>query len=262
MPFALMLRLGHMNQAEGRQAKGFTIVELLVVIVVLAIIATVTVVAFNGAQDRARKSVLATELGNISKQLKNDQIINGSYPATLAAANSGAGVKTSNGTTLRYSVNNASNPQTFCVTATDGKFSYMITHQGTAGEGGCVNVALGASSPAALITDGVTTSNPYYGMGAGLSSVTVTLATVQDISTVKVWHYYADSRTYYATKTEVSEDGVSWITVFDSAVSGTYQETSAGRNHSFSLRSVKYIRDWLNGSTANTSNHWVEIQAY
>ena len=25
---------------------------------------------------------------------------------------------------------------------------------------------------------------------------------------------------------------------------------------------VRYIRDWCNGSTANTSNHWVEIQAY
>ena len=25
---------------------------------------------------------------------------------------------------------------------------------------------------------------------------------------------------------------------------------------------VRYIRDWLNGSNANTSNHWVEIQAF
>ncbi len=29
-----------------------------------------------------------------------------------------------------------------------------------------------------------------------------------------------------------------------------------------SRRSVRYVRDYLNGSTANTGNHWVEIEAY
>lgn len=257
-----MVLLDYMKQTGGVYLKGFTIVELLIVVVILAVLAAITVVAFNGVQDRAKKAVLATELGNISKQLKHDQIVNGNYPATLAAANNGAGVKTSAGTILRYTVNNTTNPQTFCVTATDGKFSYMITHQGVAGEGGCVNVALGASSPAALLTDGVTTSNPYYSGTIGLVSVTVTLPTAQDISSVKVWHYYADGRTYYATKTEVSADGVAWATVFDSATSGTYAESAAGKTHSFPLREVKYIRDWLNGSKSNTGNHWVEIQAY
>lgn len=28
------------------------------------------------------------------------------------------------------------------------------------------------------------------------------------------------------------------------------------------IRKVRYIRDWLNGSTANTGNHWVQIMAY
>jgi hypothetical protein len=63
----------------------------------------------------------------IAKQLRQDQAINAAYPATLADANGGAGVKTNDGLTLRYSVNNATNPQTFCVTATDGKLSYRRT---------------------------------------------------------------------------------------------------------------------------------------
>jgi len=37
---------------------------------------------------------------------------------------------------------------------------------------------------------------------------------------------------------------------------------SAGKSFSFTTRKVRYIRDWLNGSTSNTSDHWVEIQAY
>jgi len=50
--------------------------------------------------------------------------------------------------------------------------------------------------------------------------------------------------------------------VTDSAVSGEYPETAAGKTHSFSLRSVRYVRDWVNGSTSNVGNHWVEIQVW
>jgi hypothetical protein len=77
-----------------------------------------------------------------------------------------------------------------------------------------------------------------------------------------VYGYASGGRTYYNTKTEVSEDGVTWTTVFDSAVSGAYAETAAGKTHTFTTRSVRYVRDWLNGSTANAGNHWVEIEVW
>ena len=32
--------------------------------------------------------------------------------------------------------------------------------------------------------------------------------------------------------------------------------------HSFEARSVRYVRDYLNGSTANAGNHWVEIEVW
>ena len=38
---------------------GFTIVELLIVIVVIAILAAITIVAFNGIQERARASAVS-----------------------------------------------------------------------------------------------------------------------------------------------------------------------------------------------------------
>jgi hypothetical protein len=62
-----------------------------------------------------------------------------------------------------------------------------------------------------------------------LTYVTVDLGVVyDDIDYIHIWHYYADGRKYHNTKTEVSEDGVNWITVFDSAVSGEYTETPEG----------------------------------
>ena len=96
----------------------------------------------------------------------------------------------------------------------------------------------------------------------GLQYVQLDLGAAYSVDQVKVWHYAGDGRTYHNTKTQVSGDGVTWYTVFDSAVSGEYAETAAGKTHSFEARSVRYVRDYLNGSTANAGNHWVEIEVW
>lgn len=105
---------------------------------------------------------------------------------------------------------------------------------------GDVNLALGKSATSPMLTDGAIASNPYYQGGAGLQSVQVDLGEVEIVEVINVRHYYADGRTYHNTKTEVSADGVNWVTVFDSAIEGEYQETSAGHSipcfvQSFSL---------------------------
>jgi len=48
---------------------GFTIVELLIVIVVIAILAAITIVAYNGVQDRARNSALASQASQTEKSI-------------------------------------------------------------------------------------------------------------------------------------------------------------------------------------------------
>jgi prepilin-type N-terminal cleavage/methylation domain-containing protein len=242
--------------------KGFTIVELLIVIVVIGILAAITIVAYNGLQDRARSATLLSDLSSSAKQLKLDQATNNIFPATIAEANGNKGLRASTGTTYSYTVNNAANPQTFCLSATNGTQIGSITQDATASPGGCTNLALNASSPNALITNGITTSTPYYDGGAGPQSVTVDLGSTQNVSDVKVWHYYADGRTYNSTKTEVSTDNTNWTTVFDSSVSGTYAENANGKTTTFSTRPVCYIRDSTNGSSTNIANHWVEIQAF
>lgn len=62
-------------------SNGFTIVELLIVIVVIAILAAITVVAFNGVQNRAHDSAVQNDLRNFGVQLKAYAVDNSnSYP--------------------------------------------------------------------------------------------------------------------------------------------------------------------------------------
>lgn len=60
--------------ANGRD--GFTIVELLIVIVVIAILAAITIAAYNGIQERARISSVTSALKQASKKLQVYQVDN------------------------------------------------------------------------------------------------------------------------------------------------------------------------------------------
>lgn len=61
---------------------GFTIVELLVVIVVIAILAAVTVMAYNGVRDRATDAQKAAIANSVQKSLENFYTLNSRYPAS------------------------------------------------------------------------------------------------------------------------------------------------------------------------------------
>ena len=72
---------GIMKKRWAKQT-GFTIVELLIVIVVIAILAAITVVAYNGIQNRASDSSVQSDLRNIGSKILEYSTINGSLPAT------------------------------------------------------------------------------------------------------------------------------------------------------------------------------------
>ena len=68
---------------------GFTIVELLIVIVVIGILAAITGVAFNGVQNKAKSTAAYSLATNVNKAVELNLALNGTYPtiAELTASN-------------------------------------------------------------------------------------------------------------------------------------------------------------------------------
>ena len=60
-----------------RQRAGFTIVELLIVVVVIAILAAISVVAYSGIQDRARNAKMNADLTQLEKAIQAARVNTG-----------------------------------------------------------------------------------------------------------------------------------------------------------------------------------------
>lgn len=75
--------LKNKNQFKKTSLLGFTIVELLVVIVVIGILAAISVVSYSGIAQKARETALISDLTNAKTTLQMYQVENGSYPTSI-----------------------------------------------------------------------------------------------------------------------------------------------------------------------------------
>lgn len=69
--------------------KGFTIIELLIVIAIIAILALLVLNNFQGAQAKARDQQRTTDINNIHSKLEEFYNENNYYPSTLVATQLG-----------------------------------------------------------------------------------------------------------------------------------------------------------------------------
>jgi len=73
----------HLHTTAHKQT-GFTIVELLIVIVVIAILAAISIVAYTGIQNRTHDTAVQSDLRNIGQALQVYHLDAGSYPQSSA----------------------------------------------------------------------------------------------------------------------------------------------------------------------------------
>jgi serine/threonine-protein kinase len=149
---------------------GFTIVELLIVIVVISILVTITIVLYNGISQRASNASLQSDMVNSANLLGIDNVNNGTYPSSSGTANGGNGLKPSNGNTFSYNV--SADGLTYCLQASSVTQAYFVTNSNTVPQTGTCsgNIGIAGTGLIASITiPNVTTiaGNNTYGFADG-----------------------------------------------------------------------------------------------
>lgn len=145
------------NRKLLNKHQGFTIVELLVVIVVIGILAALTIVSYTGIAQRAAAATLKADLKNASTKLEVYKTENnGDYPANSDD------LPKSSGTTYQYIASNG----TYCLAATSTQGgTYRISSNGLE-SGPCVKtwsqVTAGYSHSCGIASD-----NLAYCWGGG-----------------------------------------------------------------------------------------------
>lgn len=89
------MSLKHIN-SKLQSERGFTIVELLIVIVVIGILAAITIVAYNGVTNRANAASAQAAAANVVKKAEAHNAEVGRYPITTAELTGAATTTTYN----------------------------------------------------------------------------------------------------------------------------------------------------------------------
>jgi len=121
----------------AKNTQGFTIVELLIVVVVIAILAAISIVAYSGIQNRANDSAVKNDLSNLAKKIKMYEATNGELPKGGSATGNSASfpaitfsvAKSSyatNGDNLHYCQGLKSGQETFTIAARSKSLTTFI----------------------------------------------------------------------------------------------------------------------------------------
>ena len=73
------------NFLNKHRRQGFTLIEMLLVLVILATLAAIVLPKFGGKTDQAKQTAAQTQIGSFKMALDNFEIDNGSYPKDLAS---------------------------------------------------------------------------------------------------------------------------------------------------------------------------------
>ena len=112
-----------------RKQQGFTIVELLIVIIVIGILATLVLVTFTGIQQSARNTQRTTDIKAVASHLETYNAKNGYYP-TLANMNDDAFITSLNGLDKESTKDPNGDTYDFASTATATQYAYVPTPSG------------------------------------------------------------------------------------------------------------------------------------
>lgn len=110
--------------SSKQHTSGFTIIELSVVIIVIGILAAISLVAYNGSQQRAAAAQSQSDLHTSASQLESYRNFNTGYPIDEASARAAQALSSSSGVTLSYTYIPAT--KDYCLSATSSRSGVSV----------------------------------------------------------------------------------------------------------------------------------------
>ena len=136
----------------NNKERGFTIVELLVVIVVIGILAAITIVSYTGITTRANASANKQNASSVLAAVQSFYADNSTFPATSAtSATTVTNINTTNSAKLPTGIT-----VTNAVQASGSGIRYIVNAAGT---GVCVSYDSNGSGTVASLFGGVATAD-------------------------------------------------------------------------------------------------------
>lgn len=149
-----------------KKQQGFTIVELLIVIVVIGILATLVIVTFTGIQRRARDTQRQTDINAIQSHVEAFYADHGYYPTTVDMQDATFLSDNMKGLKADALLAPNSTTQIDATAATTGKYQYVASASATA-TGTCDNTlasdasANGGCDTYSIVAELESSTTPY-----------------------------------------------------------------------------------------------------
>ena len=147
---------------------GFTIVEIMIVIAVISILATLSTVGYRGVQSRANDSVIRTDAQNTKDQIELSFAKNNTYPANLNALGN---IPKDTNTRLAY----VTTGKVYCLTVTSiiaGTNTYSVASEGRVTQGNCAAAGYAGPPSAPNVTVSNITTSSFRVNWSAISGVT------------------------------------------------------------------------------------------
>jgi len=198
----------HKNDAQ----KGFTIVELLIVIVVIGILAAITIVAFNGVQQRSQVASAKSASAQVNKALEAYHITAGVYPNSLADIN------VSSSSTTSYLYTSFDSGAAACVSAQTGASIYSVQSNSAPIQGGCGQVVASyypnttLAGESALVRSEVAMDNVWVTSSPGSP---IPVDNFSALFKAKIIPPVSGAYTFYTTTDDAAQLSIDGISVLD-----------------------------------------------